>query len=107
MEEARFCLGELGVAVVGHALDRTIVQADGSVAAVLLLSEGMPEDEIDRVIAEHAAHRPIVMLAEGLSMSHPSPPRPNTSVTNDFTSALYMTVWAAAALPSQVVNDLI
>jgi hypothetical protein len=99
MEEARFCLGELGVAVVSPALDRTIVQADGSLAAVLVLSEGMPEDDVDRAISEHAAHRPIVVLAEGLSMSHQRAPRPNTSLTDDFTSALYMTVWAAAAAP--------
>jgi hypothetical protein len=63
---------------------------------VLVLSEGMAEDDVDRVIGEHAAHRPIVVLEEGFSMSRPRAPRPNTSVTDDFTSALYMTVWAAA-----------
>lgn len=97
MEEARFCLGELGVVVVSPALDRTTVQASGTFAALLVLSEGMPEDDVDRAIGEHAAHRPVVVLAEGLSRSHPRAPRPNTSLTDDFTSALYMTVWAAAA----------
>jgi hypothetical protein len=94
MEEARFVLRELGVEVASPALDGT---SDTIAAAVLVLADGLGDEVVAQVQRAKSAGTPIVILREGGARENDAPvDGDGVTVTDDFTSALYFSAWAAA-----------
>lgn len=94
MEEARFVLRELGVEVASPALDGA---SNTTAAAVLVLADGLADDVVAQVQRTKAAGTPIVILRERGARENDAPVEGNdVTVTDDFTSAIYFSAWAAA-----------
>lgn len=99
MEEARFRLVELGAIVVSPVLSRADSNIETrDVAALLIIADGMSAAVSDHVLEPRYTGIPKVVLAEAASdCSIVMPTGPDLTVTADFASALYFTVWAARA----------
>lgn len=94
MEEARFILRELGLAVSSPVLDGT---SNATAAAVLVLADGLGDDALEHVLRAKATGTPIVVLREGSARTIGAPlDGDGVTVTDDFASALYLAAWAAA-----------
>lgn len=94
MEEARFLLRELCVDVTSAALDGS---SSSPPEAILVLADGLSEEAMCRVQYAKAAGVPIVVLREdGVHGVGSSVDWGGTTVTDDFVSALYFTVWATS-----------
>ena len=94
MEEARFVLRELGVEVASPALDGT---SNTTAGAVLVLADGFADDVVAQVQRAKAAGTPVVILRERGARENDAPVEGNdVTVTDDFTSAIYFSAWAAA-----------
>lgn len=93
MEEARFRLNELGVEVHAPGLDDA--GPCGRVAAVLILSDGLHEPAD---MGSYPATVPTVILCEDHAPEWlTSMGADGTRITDDFTSAVYFSAWAAAS----------
>lgn len=94
MEEARFVLGELGVEVTSRTLDG---HSSSSVAAMLIILDGLGEEVVELVQRAKVAGIPAVILCEGKTREvEKSIEGDGVTVTDDFVSALYFASWAAA-----------
>jgi hypothetical protein len=93
LEEAQFLLRELGLNIIDAS------ESDDSLrkpAALLLLADGLTDDECGTIIRTKGAEFPIVVLREtgpliGVSFRTGGAIR----VTDDFTTAIYFAAWAA------------
>ena len=101
MEEARFRLTELGAIVAAPALDR-VDEHLASIAAVIVLADGISAGELSLVADAHSSGLPIVVLAET------APPcelerlsGATVAFTDDFVSSLYFAIWAAIPDPDE------
>ncbi|CAB5526709.1 carbohydrate kinase family protein [Stutzerimonas stutzeri] len=91
LEEARFALRELGLNVICPNIEPAI--PTGNYEAILVIDDALPPESVGR-IAEHAARgTPIIVLKERAQKDTPWPAY--TLTTPDFTTALYLTAWAA------------
>lgn len=92
LEEARFALGQLGVEVFCPTLegDFSVKSAD----AVLVIDDGLSDNALFRIASANASATPVVTLHER-ALTPLSVPK-SCWVTDDFTTAMYLTAWAAA-----------
>jgi hypothetical protein len=108
MEEARFCLSELGATVICPRLDGS---AEGDYPdppdAILVIAGGAIAEMSQRARRAHATGVPIVVLAEQ-DADRSFEDLARAKHTDDFASALYFAVWAAipsSAAPCGPAND--
>lgn len=93
IEEARFVLRELGVEVFCPALDGTL---NSTAKAVLVLADGL-DNEAAKHIRAKTTGIPVVVLREGREQAADTLiDGADVTIIDDFSSALYFAVWAAA-----------
>lgn len=91
LEESIFSLRELGMNVAPPELQQS--QVDSETDGILALTDGLSEESLQRIICSSKAGVPVVALHE-----RTTPPLSSnifTAVTDDFTTAMYLTAWSA------------
>jgi hypothetical protein len=100
LEEATYVLRELGVEVWSPDLGQ---ETNNRVDTLLVLSDGF-ESELEKYLLNNAeAAVPIVVLQEGQSAANIEHGT-NTTVVNDFVSALYIAAWSAIEHAQEVAS---
>jgi len=93
LEEAQFLLRELGLDVVDASGSEDSLRKS---AALLVLGDGLTDDECYTIIETKGAEFPIVVLREtGPGVGVGSRTGDAIRVTDDFTTAIYFAAWAA------------
>ena len=103
LEEARWCLQELGVSVVAPVLDDESLEAleRGNYQTLLVFSDGINNKTVFASVAAARSDVPTVILNETNSVDQELAKRSNLRITDDFATAIYFAAWAAAsAAPS-------
>ena len=97
MEEARFCLGELGATVFCPSLDGSAEENHAvPPGAILVIADGVTAETSCRARSANAAGVPLIVLAEqDADKLFEDLADAKCTKTGDFVSALYFSVWAA------------
>jgi len=97
MEEARFRLHEIGATVISTVLDGVDLDTTSQTpAAVLIVADTITPTLRAKGQRAHKLGLPVIILAEAcIDPAFANLSGPNFTITNDFVSALYFSVWAA------------
>lgn len=90
MEETRFALRELGIEVVCPQLEPAATELDAD--ATLVINDGLTTEALARIDKDKISAVPVIVLNEGSTAEMVLAFA--TSVTEDFTTAIYLTAWA-------------
>ncbi|EJM69337.1 sugar kinase, ribokinase [Pseudomonas sp. GM49] len=101
MEEARFALRELGVDVLCPQLDATVT--GWNVDATLVISDGLPAQALARIAKDKDSAVPVVVLNERATAEMVLACA--TWTTEDFTTAMYLTAWAAGETQARRIQQ--
>ncbi|MBF6037920.1 carbohydrate kinase family protein [Pseudomonas sp. P154a] len=91
MEEARFALRELGVDVTCPQIE--VANAGWNTDATLVINDELSVESLARIAEDRARSIPIITLHERTTAA--SVLTVATETTDDFTTAMYLAVWAA------------
>lgn len=91
MEEARFALRELGMDV--HCPELEFGSNNTSASAILVIDDGLSLESLSRIQVAKATAIPLVTLHERADTPNSVPD--SDWITYDFTTAMYLTAWAA------------
>ena len=91
MEEAQFALRELGMDV--HCPELEFGSNNTSASAILVIDDGLSLESLSRIQVAKATAIPLVTLHERADTPNSVPD--SDWITDDFTTAMYLTAWAA------------
>lgn len=95
MEEARFALRDLGMAVA--CPDLMLGSGSSPANATLVINDGLSPESLVRIANDQAKGTPIIELCARSKASRLVPTSPWS--TDDFTTAMYYSAWAAGTAP--------
>lgn len=97
LEEARWCLQQLGVGVVAPVLDdessKRLERPDYQ--AFLFLNDFADAHTVAALVAAAERGDPTIIVNEGGSVAQEVAQRPNVRITDDFATGIYFAGWAA------------
>lgn len=95
LEEARWCLHELGLQAYAPALGSVLPTRDDHPAAVLVLADFWdPATDLDLAILDHSVRT--IWLTETGQVMPTSARQTHVTLVDDFATAIYQTAWAAS-----------